>query len=84
MNLAFKLSEGEQHIQSQTPHAGGGIELLRYRYERDAAARRQTPYSFKTRFENEKGNNPEELCGSRRLFHYGPVIWAAGRRLYSD
>ena len=40
MNLAFKLSEGEQHIQSQTPHAGGGIELLRYRYERDAAARR--------------------------------------------
>jgi hypothetical protein len=41
MNLAFKLSEGEQHIQGQTPHAGGGIELLRYRYERSAPAGRQ-------------------------------------------
>ena len=50
----------------------------------DSGVLAQTPYSFKTRFENEKGNNPEELCGSRRLFHYGPGIWAAGRRLYSD
>src|ERR1700716_293225 len=37
-DLAFKLSEGQQHIQRQPSHAGSGVELLGYRYERDATA----------------------------------------------
>jgi ParB-like nuclease domain len=32
-DLALKLSEGQQHVQRQSPHAGGGVELLGYRHE---------------------------------------------------
>ncbi|HTX51563.1 MAG TPA: OsmC family peroxiredoxin, partial [Caulobacteraceae bacterium] len=30
----------------------------------DSGVLSQTPYSFKTRFENEKGTNPEELIAA--------------------
>src|SRR5215831_11337227 len=37
-DLALELGKGEQHVQRQSSHAGRGIELLRDRHERDAAA----------------------------------------------
>ena len=36
-DLAFELGEGEQHVEGQPAHAGGCIEGLRHRNERDAA-----------------------------------------------
>jgi osmotically inducible protein OsmC len=52
----------------------------------DSGVLDKTPYSFKTRFENEKGTNPEELIAgrSRRLFHHGAGISVAGGGLYAD
>jgi hypothetical protein len=44
----------------------------------DSGVLAQTPYSFRTRFENEKGTNPEELiAAARRLLHHGARVWAA-------
>ena len=34
--LSFELCERQQDVERETAHRGGGIELLRYRYERDA------------------------------------------------
>jgi 2-hydroxy-4-carboxymuconate semialdehyde hemiacetal dehydrogenase len=36
-DLALELSEGEEHVQRQPAHGGGGIELLGDRDEGDAA-----------------------------------------------
>ena len=46
----------------------------------------ETPYSFRTRFENEKGTNPEELIAAAHagVLHDGARLWAPGRWLYSD
>jgi osmotically inducible protein OsmC len=41
-----------------TGRAGDG------RLSSDSGVLAQTPYSFKTRFENEKGTNPEELIAA--------------------
>jgi len=41
-----------------TGRAGNGHLLINY------AVLTETPYSFKTRFENEKGTNPEELIAA--------------------
>src|SRR6201987_1601677 len=41
-----------------TGHAGGGD------LSTDSGVLAKTPYSFKTRFENEKGTNPEELIAA--------------------
>src|ERR1700722_7130277 len=35
-DLALELGKGQQHIESEPPHGGGGIELLSHRYERNA------------------------------------------------
>ena len=35
-DLALELGEGEQHVQRQPAHAGGGVELLGHRDEGDA------------------------------------------------
>lgn len=42
----------------------------------------ETPYSFKTRFENEKGTNPEELIAAAHvgMFYLGACFSTAGRR----
>ena len=32
-HLALKLREGQQNIEGQAPHRGGGVELLRHRNE---------------------------------------------------
>jgi hypothetical protein len=40
----------------------------------DSSVLAQTPYSFKTRFEDEKGTNPEELIAS----HNGAVVRMKG------
>ena len=49
----------------------------------DSGVLASTPYSFKTRFENEKGTNPEELIAAapRRMLHHGSRIWPADCRL---
>jgi len=44
----------------------------------DSAVLAQTPYSFKTRFENEKGTNPEELIAAA---HAGCFTMALAFRL---
>jgi hypothetical protein len=45
-----------------------------------------TPYSFKTRFENEKGTNPErtDRRGTCRLLHHGAGLRPAGCGLCAD
>ena len=35
-DLALELGEGQQHVEGQPPHAGGGVEGLGHRDERDA------------------------------------------------
>ena len=35
-DLALELGEGEEHVQGQPPHAGGRVEGLGHRDERDA------------------------------------------------
>jgi hypothetical protein len=51
----------------------------------DSGVLANTPYSFRARFENENGTNPEELIGSApRLLRHGARIWPAGRRLHPD
>src|SRR5215203_3066057 len=35
-DLAFELSEGQQHVEGEPPHAGRGVEGLGHRDERDA------------------------------------------------
>src|ERR1700730_12888941 len=37
-DLPLELGEGQKDIQGQPSHAGGGVELLGDRHERDAAA----------------------------------------------
>jgi hypothetical protein len=51
----------------------------------DSGVLAQTPYSFKTRFENEKGTNPERAdCGRpRQLLHDGAGVRAAERWLHT-
>jgi osmotically inducible protein OsmC len=44
----------------------------------DSGVLAETPYSFKTRFENEKGR------GARRVLHHGACIWAPGWRVHAD
>ena len=46
----------------------------------------ETPYSFRTRFENEKGTNPEELIAAAHAgcFTMALAFSAASRRLYPD
>jgi lipoyl-dependent peroxiredoxin len=44
-------------------------------------ARAQTPYSFKTRFESEKGTNPEELIAAA---HAGCFTMALAFQLQID
>jgi osmotically inducible protein OsmC len=44
----------------------------------------ETPYSFKTRFENEKGTNPEELIAAAHAGCHGAGLRPAGRRLHAD
>ena len=39
----------------------------------------QTPYSFKTRFENEKGTNPEELVAAARAGCFTMALTLRGR-----
>jgi len=39
----------------------------------DSGVLTETPYSFKTRFENEKGTNPEELIPTK----HDPGLWSA-------
>jgi hypothetical protein len=47
----------------------------------DSGMLAETPYSFKTRFENEKGTNPRraQRRGTRRLLHHGAGVWAASQ-----
>src|SRR3984893_7445009 len=44
----------------------------------DSGVLAETPYSFKTRFENEKGTNRVDRCRPCRMLHDGPRLWAAG------
>ena len=46
----------------------------------DSGVLAETPYSFKTRFENEKGTNPEELLAAA---HAGCFTMALAFRLQS-
>jgi lipoyl-dependent peroxiredoxin len=48
----------------------------------DSGVLAETPYSFKTRFENEKGTNPEELIAAAHtgMFYLGACFSTAGRR----
>ena len=48
----------------------------------DSGVLADTPYSYKTRFENEKGTNPEELIA--RMFHHGARISTGSCRLHAD
>ena len=50
----------------------------------DSGVLAETPYSFKTRFENEKGTNPEELIAAAHAgcFTMALAFRAAGRRLH--
>ena len=51
----------------------------------DSGVLAQTPYSFKTRFENEKGTNPEELIAAAHAGCFtGARVPASGRRLHAD
>ena len=43
-----------------------------------------TPYSFRARFEDEKGTNPEELIAAAHAGCFSMTLaFAAGRRLYA-
>ena len=46
----------------------------------------ETPYSFKTRFENEKGTNPEELIAAAHAgcFTMALAFGLQARRLHAD
>ena len=46
----------------------------------DSGVLAETPYSFKTRFENEKHQSRRAHGrGTRRLLHHGAGVWAASR-----
>ena len=62
-----------------TGRAGNG------RLSTDSGVLAETPYSFKTRFENEKGTNPEELIAAAacRMLCHGARLSTAGRRLHT-
>ena len=40
----------------------------------DSGVLAETPYSFRTRFENEKGTNPEELMAAAHI----TLLWLGG------
>ena len=52
----------------------------------DSGVLAETPYSYKTRFENEKGTNPEDTDRRRacRMFYHGACLSDAGRRLHAQ
>ena len=51
----------------------------------DSGVLANTPYSYRTRFENEKGTNPEELTRrrARRVLHDGLGLSIAGRGVHA-
>ena len=61
--LVPRASDGARRCKAKavwrgTGHAGSGT------LSTDSGVLAETPYSFKTRFENEKGTNPEELIAA--------------------
>jgi len=50
----------------------------------DSGVLAETPYSYKTRFENEKGTNPEETDrrSACRMLYHGACLSTAGRGLH--
>src|SRR5690606_14375332 len=48
-NLAFELGKGEQHIERQPSHAGGGIEGLRDAHKTDVMLLEQLDHTGKIR-----------------------------------
>jgi lipoyl-dependent peroxiredoxin len=56
--------EGDVMIRKATAHWRGTGRDGRGSLSTDSGVLAETPYSFRTRFENEKGTNPEELVAA--------------------
>jgi osmotically inducible protein OsmC len=81
----MKVERIGTHNSKDMPHdpqREGGLARHRARGQRssfsDSGVLAETPYSFKTRFENEKGTNPEELLAAA---HAGCFTMALAFRL---
>ena len=66
-------------------HWEGDIKRGKGTVSTESGVLNQQPYGFNTRFEGEKGTNPEELIGAAcRMFLNGAFINAGGSGIHAN
>src|SRR6478609_9470320 len=62
--ILFQLSRASWRKRRRRDVSCSSRLVFGYENSKDSGVLASTPYSFKTRFENEKGTNPEELIAA--------------------
>ena len=65
-------------------HWEGDIKRGKGTVSTESGVLNQQPYGFNTRFEGEKGTNPEELISACRMFLNGAFINAGGSGIHAN